>query len=279
MLLKPLEGDDATDVPSIIPGKKPRATEMKKQMKTKEQLVEELSILRREMAELKRPHTGRKRAEEAIKQAVSLLTSTLESTADGILVIDDKGKVTTYNKKFLSMWRIPESLAEKRDDKILLDYVLSQLKDPEGFIEKVKQLYSQQEAESFDVLEFKDGRVFERFSQPQRLVNKITGRVWSFRDVTDRRRAEEEQRRDRESAKRLAGEIAIIAEIGRLIGSTLDIDEVYERFAAEARKLIPFDSLIVILKKPREKTLDVAYASGADIPGRRKGDSFPLKGR
>ena len=98
------------------------------------------------------------------------------------------------------------------------------------------------------------------------------------RDNTERKRLEEEQRRDRESAERLAEEIAVIAEIGRLISSTLDIEEVYERFAAEARKLIPFDSLIVNLKKPREDTLDVAYASGADIPERRKGDSFPLKG-
>jgi len=99
-----------------------------------------------------------------------------------------------------------------------------------------------------------------------------------IRDNTEHKRLEEEQRRDRESAERLAEEIAVIAEIGRLISSTLDIEEVYDRFAAEARKLIPFDSLIVILKKPREDTLDVAYASGADIPERRKGDSFPLKG-
>jgi PAS domain-containing protein len=131
---------------------------------------------------------------KVLQQTASLLAATLESTADGLLVIDNSGKVTTYNQKFLSMWHIPESLAIKRDDKILLENVLSQLKDPGAFIEKVKQLYSQPEANSFDILEFKDGRVFERFSQPQRLGNETVGRVWSFRDVTDRRRAEEEQR-------------------------------------------------------------------------------------
>jgi diguanylate cyclase (GGDEF)-like protein/PAS domain S-box-containing protein len=215
---------------------------------------------------------------KVLQQTASLLAATLESTADGLLVIDNSGKVTTYNQKFLSMWHIPESLAIKRDDKILLENVLSQLKDPGAFIEKVKQLYSQPEANSFDILEFKDGRVFERFSQPQRLGNETVGRVWSFRNVTDRRRVEEEQRRDRETAQRLAEETAVIAEIGRLIGSTLNIDEVYERFTAEARKLIPFDRLAVNLFNIHENTLTIAYVSGADVSNRNRGDSPPLAG-
>jgi diguanylate cyclase (GGDEF)-like protein/PAS domain S-box-containing protein len=247
-------------------------------MKTKEQLAKELSIQRRETDELKKRDGERRRVDEATQQAMSLLTSTIESTADGVLVIDNQGKIAIFNKKFLSMWRIPESLAAKRDDKILLDHVLSQLKDPEGFIEKVKRLYSQPEAESFDILEFKDGRVFERFSQPQRLGNRITGRVWSFRDVTDRKRAEEEQRRNRETAERLAGEIGVIAEIGRVISSTMNIEEVYERFAAEAKTLIPFDRLVVNLNKPQEDERRCAYVSGVDIPERRPGDSKSLSG-
>jgi PAS domain-containing protein len=136
----------------------------------------------------------KKISEEALQQTASLLAATLECTADGLLVIENSGKVTLYNNKFLSMWHIPESLAAKWDDKILLEKALSQLKDPEGFIEKVKQLYSQPEADSFDVLEFKDGRFFERFSQPHRLGNETVGRVWSFRDVTDSSGMEEKPR-------------------------------------------------------------------------------------
>ncbi len=247
-------------------------------MKTKEQLVEELSILRRELAELKRHETECKPTEEALQQANSLLAATIESTADGILVVDRQGKVVIFNQKFLALWRIPESLAARKDDEALLDYVLSQLRDPDGFIEKVRQLYSQPEAESYDVLEFKDGRVFERFSQPQRLDERIVGRVWSFRDVAEAKRAEEEQRRDRESAERLAEETKVIAEIGRLISSTLDIDEVYERFAAEARKLIPFDRLAINLCNLQENTFRVAYVSGTDIADRKRGDSASLAG-
>jgi diguanylate cyclase (GGDEF)-like protein/PAS domain S-box-containing protein len=104
------------------------------------------------------------------------------------------------------------------------------------------------------------------------------GALIFVRDITGRKRAEEEQRRSREIAERLAGELAVIAEIGRLISSTLAIGEVYERVAAETRKLIPFDRLSVSLNNPRDGTQTVAHVAGLDIPGRRPGDSFPLGG-
>ena len=136
--------------------------------------------------------TARKQAEEAFEKSLSLLQATFDSTADGILVVDRDGKVTTYNPKFLTLWRIPDSLTVSRDDSHLLQYVLDQLQNPEAFMDKVKSLYRQPETESYDVLEFKDGRVFERYSKPQRIGEEIVGRVWSFRDVTERRRAERE---------------------------------------------------------------------------------------
>ena len=251
---------------------------MKNEKRTKGQLVEELSRLRGELAALKGPDTGERRTKEALEQANSLLTSTIESTADAILVVDNKGGVTLYNNNFLSMWRIPESLAARRDDKALLDHVLGQLLDPDGFVEKVRQLYSHPESDSYDLLEFKDGRFFERFSQPQRLGERVVGRVWSFRDVTGRKRAEGEQLQCRAIAERLAEETAFVAEIGKLISSTLDIDEVYERFAAEIRKLIPFDRLAINLCNFQENTMSVAYVSGAEIADRKRDDICSLTG-
>jgi diguanylate cyclase (GGDEF)-like protein/PAS domain S-box-containing protein len=101
----------------------------------------------------------------------------------------------------------------------------------------------------------------------------------SFDAMAGKLEAEErEERRSREAAERLAEEMSIIAEIGRLIGSTLEIDEVYERFAAEARKLIPFDRLNVNLTDYHESTVTIAYVSGTEIPHRRAGDAFPLAG-
>ena len=136
----------------------------------------------------------RKKAEEAVRESAELLRATLESTADGILVVDENGKVTHKNARFAEMWKIPKDILETSEDKKLLDYVLSQLKDPQAFLMKVEELYSSVD-ESFDTIEFKDGHIFERFSCPLVKNSKVKkGRVWSFRDVTERKRAEEERK-------------------------------------------------------------------------------------
>ncbi|NWF89007.1 MAG: PAS domain S-box protein, partial [Ignavibacteriaceae bacterium] len=135
--------------------------------------------------------TVRKLAEEALKDSYSLLEGTLESTVDGILVVDHSGKIQRFNNRFLEMWKIPESVLSSRNDEEALKFVLNQLKDPEKFLQKVQELYKYVLAESIDLLEFKDGRIFERYSRPQLLGNKPVGRVWSFRDITDRKIAEE----------------------------------------------------------------------------------------
>ncbi len=130
--------------------------------------------------------TERKRAEEDLKESLSLLTATLESTADGILVVDKNGHIAGYNTKFVELFKVPESILLTKDDSKLLSYVMNLFVDPDGFLKKVKALYLNDDETSFDILEFKDGRTFERYSQAQKLDTKNIGRVWSFRDITKR---------------------------------------------------------------------------------------------
>ena len=127
-----------------------------------------------------------------LKKTLSLLNATIESTRDGILVVDLTGGIISFNTKFVDMWHIPSYIINSRDDSAALNCVLDQLSEPEIFIKKVQELYEQPDAESYDLLQFKDGRIFERYSRPQRIEEKCVGRVWSFHDITIQKRAEEQ---------------------------------------------------------------------------------------
>jgi diguanylate cyclase (GGDEF)-like protein/PAS domain S-box-containing protein len=130
-------------------------------------------------------------AEREVRTAVTLLQSTLDSTADGILVTSVDGRILSYNQRFAEMWRIDSGILESGDDRRALAAVLDQLSDPNDFLRTVNTLYAQPEAESFDLLEFKDGRRFERYSIGRRMDEVGSDiRVWSFRDVTSRFAAE-----------------------------------------------------------------------------------------
>ena len=152
----------------------------------------------------------RARVEQEGRRVVSVLQSTLDSTADGILVVDHGGRVLSFNQRFAQLWRIPKPMLEMRDETALLAHVLDQVKDPAPFLSKVRELYSQPDAEAFDELEFKDGRTFERYSIPLRQDGEAVGRVWSFHDVTRSRDLEKRlvQARKLEALSRLAGGVA-----------------------------------------------------------------------
>ena len=115
----------------------------------------------------------------------------LRSTSDGILAVNRENEVIFANERFVEMWMIPPEMMDKKDDALLLQYVLDQLSNPQDFIQKVHDLYNSSE-ESFDTLHFKDGRVFDRLSRPMLQGTKVFGRVWSFREVTESKRVEEE---------------------------------------------------------------------------------------
>jgi PAS domain S-box-containing protein len=108
----------------------------------------------------------------------------LESVPDGVLVVDEQGQIVGFNENFASMWGIPGPVLDVGRDEAAMSYVLQQLKNPEAFASRVRELYATPEASSQDRLEFKDGRVWERFSRPRRVAGRVAGRVWSFREIT-----------------------------------------------------------------------------------------------
>jgi signal transduction histidine kinase len=140
---------------------------------------------------LVRDITDQRLAAEEHARARSLHQATLRSMTDGLLVVDPAGGVLSFNQRFMEMWRIPPIAAASGRDADLLNAVLHQLEDPSGFLRRVEELYADPEASSWEEIRLLDGRVFDRWSEPQRLAGRSVGRVWSFRDVTESRQAAE----------------------------------------------------------------------------------------
>jgi len=142
-----------------------------------QELTEINNRLREEIAE-------HKTADDELRHSVSLLTATLESTADGILVDDRQGRVKNFNRKFVTMWRVPDSILASGQIEQLVSYGMAQVRDPETFRDRMLQFRTDPTGEGSDIIYLKDGRVFDRYSKPQVLDGQIVGRVWSFRDTT-----------------------------------------------------------------------------------------------
>ncbi len=175
-----------------------------------EPLEERTTELARRNAALRIENQARLQTERQLQYAISLLNATLDATADGILVVSSDGKVSSCNHRFLEMWGFDCAASMGKDDADLLSLALPQLQYADQFLSKVKELYSSPEATSFDVIQLKDGRIFERYSQPQRIHQAVVGRVWSFRDVTQSKNLEQELRQSQkmEAVGRLAGGMA-----------------------------------------------------------------------
>ena len=190
-------------------------------------LTDNISIKWDELSKNKTDEIVKKNVE--LEKSLSLLRATLESTADGIMMVNGQGAVVDWNQKFVEMWRIPSYMMESGKESISFDYILEQLTDPQSLISDVQYLYQNPEWQGeLPELIFKDGRIYERFTQPQRVGNQIVGRVYSFRDVTQKRMALDELRIRERAIEASTHGIAII-DISNNENQVIYINKAFER--------------------------------------------------
>jgi PAS domain S-box-containing protein len=146
---------------------------------------------RRVLLELWQTVARLKTSEEELSSRTAFLESKVNSSRDGVLVVDGQGRKLLQNQRFNEMWKIPKKIIEEKDDASQLDWAASLVKDPEQFKAKVRQLYSHPDEIGEDELELKDGRIFDRYSsQVVGKEGKYYGRIWTFRDITESKQAE-----------------------------------------------------------------------------------------
>ncbi|MEO8001943.1 MAG: PAS domain S-box protein, partial [Arenimonas sp.] len=191
--------------------------------------------------------SARRDAENELKGAISQLTATLESTHEGIVVVGSRNQMTRFNQRFVEMWHIPQEIIQSRDDEKILGIALDQLIDPIAFWKPLEELKENPLAESFDVLKFKDGRVYERFSRPQLHDGQPIGRVYSFRDITERVRSDGVQAalyKISEAVHEVPDLASLFPRIHEIIGELLPARNFYVALYDESTDLLSFPYFI-----------------------------------
>jgi PAS domain S-box-containing protein len=156
-----------------------------------------------EVLAIVRDITERKRTEEALRWKTTFFESLANASPDGILTVDSKAQKIHINQRLTDLWNIPQHILDDPSDEPLLRYVVSLTRFPESFYNKVKYLYAHPEKVSRDEIEFKDGRIFDRYTSPVLGTDgKYYGRIWTFHDITGRKSAEKNLQKSEERLSR-----------------------------------------------------------------------------
>lgn len=244
-----------------------------------QELLEENRLLRQRIREREHSEVERIRVEEALRRSEENYRQLFDNAPTGIYKVDFRtGKLLKANDVICEYLGCSQ---EEVTSTSPFDFLTEESK--RLFLERMAKMGLGEKVEENPEFEIVDKDGVHRWVQLSiKYICDREGRIIGAdvvaHEITARKQAEAERRRDRDTMARMVEEMAVIAEIGRVIGSTLDIDEVYERFAVEARKLIPFDRLSINLNNHEQNAAIVVYVFGSNIPGRNPGDSCPLQG-
>ncbi|MDP3655307.1 MAG: PAS domain S-box protein [Rhodoferax sp.] len=181
--------------------------------------------------------TARKQAEDRLQASEALLRTTMESIDEGVLLVSQSGAVLGFNQRFVTLWRVPQEIVQVRQDGALLAHVLDQLLEPEEFAAAVQSLYHSQD-EARDTLRFKDGRVFARYTRAL-LVRDQPGRIWCFKDITQREQTEAKLVESRALLKTLTHAIPDLVWLKDPNGVYLACNQRFEQFfGAEEKDIV-----------------------------------------
>ena len=237
--------------------------------------------LEQRIQELENETFEHKRAKEERELTLSQLRATLEATVDGIIVVGLDSETKVFSKRFRKVWHMPDSVLDSEDANQVLDYVLDQINEPEVFSEKVQAVFADPNSNTFDTLHLKDGRILEVYSRPQKLEDKLIGRVWAFRDVTKTQQAIMERQKAQFRLQALS-DASFEAIFFSDQGICIDQNSAAERmFGYSHKEAIGQNGTEWIVPEDREKVKNnmlAGYEKPYEVTGLRKdGSTFPAE--